>query len=578
MSGGLLQLVAYGAQDIYLTGSPQITFFKVVYRRHTNFAMESIEQTFNGAADWGKKVTCTISRNGDLIYRMYFVVTIPKVSVQSGTAFRWLDWLGHILVSSVEVEIGGQRIDKHYGDWLHIWNELTQTAGHLTGYANMVGQTPALTNVGLIPPELPDYNTAAAWVFKPIGTDQKAFSFSNPDASGFSNAEAVFKPTTLYIPLQFWFNRNAGLALPLIALQYHEVKINLEIAPLSSTYWAADIIPNGGTKAGEAKKYEIVTNLSAVVPDRLQYASLFVDYIYLDTDERRRFAQVSHEYLIEQLQFTGEESVNSQNNKIKLNFNHPTKELVWVVQRDDFFDDSLPGGKQQFNYSDEVDTTAIAPLANLFPIADDNLLLEGPNGENLISRNLWNSPYSNAGPGAYSDPDALRAVLAWSSDADNFWRPANWTSNALPAGYNWDVVKSGGVPGVASGGANRAWIPSSFDAGENPVQFARLQLNGHERMDQRDGRYFNLVQPYQHHENVPSMGINVYSFALKPEEHQPTGTCNMSRIDNATLVLQLTAATVKGSSGSRNARVRVYAVNYNVLRIMSGMGGLAYSN
>ena len=165
-----MQLVAYGAQDIYLTGNPQITFWKVVYRRHTNFAMESIEQTFNGTADFGKRVTCTISRNGDLIHRVYLQVTLPAVScVSSSTSsacFRWVNYVGHTLINNVEVEIGGQRIDKHYGDWLNIWNELTQEPGHQVGYDNMVGNTIALTGTGL------------------------------------NGTEA----TTLYVPLQFWFN------------------------------------------------------------------------------------------------------------------------------------------------------------------------------------------------------------------------------------------------------------------------------------------------------------------------------------------------------------------------------------
>ena len=379
MGGGLMQLVAYGAQDIYLTGNPQITFFKVVYRRHTNFSMEAIEQTFNGAADFGKRVTCTVSRNGDLMHKVYLQVTVPALS--SGT---YVKDLGQALIKFAEVEIGGQRIDKHYGDWMHIWNELSQETGKKAGYNDMIGA-----------------------------------------ALGANSAE-----TDLYIPLEFWFCRNPGLALPLIALQYHEVKINIEFRALSELTTTAAL------------------SLSA--------ASLYVDYIYLDTDERRRFAQVSHEYLIEQVQFTGDESVSSVSNKIKLNFNHPCKELVWVVQRD-------ADGVEKFDYTDA--------------------------------------------------------------------------------------------------------------SGLNPVLIAKLQLNGHDRFSERMGRYFNLVQPYQHHTNVPKTGINVYSFGLKPEEHQPSGTCNMSRIDNATLQLTLTSETV-----ATDAKVRVYATNYNVLRIMSGMGGLAYSN
>jgi hypothetical protein len=257
---------------------------------------------------------------------------------------------------------------------------------------------------------------------------------------------------------------------------------------------------------------------TAVVPGSLGTTSLFVDYIYLDTDERRRFAQVSHEYLIEQLQFTGDESTSSVSNKIKLNFNHPVKELVWVVQPDahvDLSSTAVYGGRQWFNYSDDFDPT-------------------------------YEHSSTNA---AFNDSSA---PLVGTGD-----------------------LNAGAMPGVAAGGAVNVFVPVSFENGTNPVALAKLQLNGHDRFSERDGRYFNLVQPYQHHENVPKAGINVYSFGLKPEEHQPSGTCNMSRIDNATLHLTLTSQAV---TGNRSCKVRVYAVNYNVLRIMSGMGGLAYSN
>jgi hypothetical protein len=513
MSGGLMQLVAYGAQDIYLTGNAQITFFKVVYRRHTNFSMESIEQTFNGQADFGKKVTATISRNGDLIHRVYLQVTLPEVQTGTGTAFRWLNWLGHVLVKNVEVEIGGQRIDKHYGDWMHIWNELTQTPGHQAGYANMVGNVPRLTQ--------PATGTAVP-----------------------ATGAGIVPSTTLYVPLQFWFCRNPGLALPLIALQYHEVKINLEFRELLDCCWKRGAPTVGGLTA----------------------ASLWVDYIYLDTDERRRFAQVSHEYLIEQLQFTGDESVSTTSNKIKLNFNHPVKELVWVVQPDSNVDrvaTTAVGGPQWFNYTDRVDETyfsgtpqdplgggmgGAASLVGNFPfslplVGDDSSIVGGPSG---LSGDI---NIANAGDGVTGTP------------SDITWNPDTLTFTSVNNGT------------VGWGAALRY-----FDKGQNPVSKAKLQLNGHDRFAERDGRYFNLVQPFQHHENVPATGINVYSFALKPEEHQPSGTCNFSRIDNATLHLTLTAYSVKSSAGTRSCKVRIYAVNYNVLRIMSGMGGLAYSN
>ena len=382
MGGGLMQLVAYGAQDIYLTGNPQITFFKVVYRRHTNFSMEAIEQTFNGSADFGKKVSVTVSRNGDLITKCYLNADLPVLADGA-----YIAEVGHYLMKSCEVEIGGQRIDKHYGAWLAIWSSLSCPAGKEAEYQSKMVEG---------------------------------------GATGLAARSCI-------VPLQFWFCRHTGLALPLIALQYHEVKFAIEFESV------ANLCISGGSPAGS-----------------MTSASMYVDYIYLDTEERRRFAQISHEYLIEQLQFTGDESVSGASSRVKLNFNHPVKELVWVCQS-----------------------------------------------------------------------SAL--------DASNF---------------------------------------SDAAAGVNPCESAKLQLNGHDRFSQRDGSYFNVVQPYQHHSNIPSTGINCYSFALKPEEQQPSGSANMSRIDNATLQLNCSAAFI----ALANPVVKVFASNYNVLRIMSGMGGLAYSN
>ena len=514
MGGGLMQLVAYGAQDIYLTGNPQITFWKVMYRRHTNFSMESIEQTFNGAADWGRKVTCTISRNGDLISRVYLQVTLPSVTCAPAQRFRWLNWVGHVMIKMVEVEIGGQRIDRHYGDWLHIWNELTQTAGHAAGYASMVGNVPRLVQ--------PINGTAT------VGATGVSEDFAFGDADRTATMPAV----TLYIPLEFWFCRNPGLALPLIALQYHEVKINIEFRDAASCTWSSGNV--------------VVPSLSA--------ASLYVDYVYLDTDERRRFAQVSHEYLIEQLQFTGDESVSSTANKIKLNFNHPVKELVWVVQPDAHVSkDSTQnvGGLQWFNYTDALDLTPLSGTPG------------SPLGDGLTGSDNGGVATTATVTANFGGVSGLNQTVQQGFSTTN---PANYNAS------NFNLAQAlNTYGGVADNGA-------VLDRGDNPVASCKLQLNGHDRFSERDGRYFNLVQPYQHHSNCPATGINVYSFGLKPEEHQPSGTCNMSRIDNATLQLTLTQRSVRQNSSSRSCSVRVYATNYNVLRIMSGMGGLAYSN
>ena len=383
MGGGLMQLVAYGAQDVYLTGDPQITYFKVVYRRHTNFSMECIQQTFNGTPGFNKKVSTTISRNGDLIGAMH--IAMPDAAMVGGTGGAAAPTkIFSDYVDEVTVEIGGQQIDKHYGKWLDIWYDLS-------------------TNLKNKPK---DTLFTSPW----YGT--------NTDPTGSGSTSAVTSVGGFgysYIPLQFWFNRNAGLALPLIALQYHEVKLTIKFATTEPT----------GSKRDLTK------------------AQLWVDYFYLDTEERKRFAQMSHEYLIDQLQFTGAESLSQGGDKYRLNFNHPVKELVWET---------------------------------------------------------------------------------------------------VPAGSSLNST-------------------------------VKLQLNGHDRFAERNFKYFSLLQKYYHHTNVPAGGSNnvgVYSFALRPEEHQPSGTCNFSRIDNATLV--------SGGANNGTGAIDIYAVNYNVLRVVSGMGGLAYSN
>ena len=354
--------------------------------------------------------------------------------------------------------------------------------------------------------------------------------------------------TTLYVPLQFWYCRNPGLALPLIALQYHEVKINLDIRPIDECLWA---VGDMNCASGKSARVTGAYNQSLVA------ASLYVDYVFLDTDERRRMAQNPHEYLIEQLQFTGDESVGSSSNKIKLNFNHPCKELIFVVQPDANVDycSSLTCqttlynalGAQPFNYTDGVD-------------ALPNSIMAFGGRENVVGDFVNSS-------GLFHDGGAVDV----STDAgNNQWGGADAYSAFKSSGTS-------GLSGVSDAGTF-VMAESSLDMhcwGQNPVVTAKLQLNGQDRFSEREGTYFDLVQPYQHHTRNPDTGINVYSFALRPEEHQPSGSCNFSRIDNATLQLVLSNATVAGTS---TAKVRVYATNYNVLRVMSGMGGLAYSN
>jgi hypothetical protein len=428
MGGGLMQLVAYGAQDIYLTGNPQITFFKVVYRRHTNFSMEAIEQTFNGSVNFGNRVSATISRNGDLVSRMYVQFDPSVVFNGDAGSGALVPYAGNALIKEVELEIGGQRIDKHYGHWLSTWSDLTEKND-----GKAVGGV--LNNLWAVD------NTGGSGLNLPPPTMYQKMSFN-----GKTGAADFNQVNYASVPLQFWFCRNPGLALPLIALQYHEVKVIIE--------------------------FETSARLTARATPVGTGMKLWADYIYLDTDERRRFAQVSHEYLIEQLQY---QSFGANTSTAELNFNHPVKELIWTGA-------------------------------------------------------------GNASPGVHGGP-ALNGHIHLNGSSTRLARSTEATGGTIT-----------------------------------------LKLNGHERFAPRHHNYFATTQVWQHHTGhggvVNDLSLCVYSFALKPEEHQPSGTCNFSRIDNAQLVFS--NAVAGADSGTQG--IRVYAINYNVLRIMSGMGGLAYSN
>ena len=564
MGGGLMQLVAYGAQDVYLSGNPQITFFKVVYRRHTNFAVEPIPQTWNGSADFGRTVTCNINRNGDLITNMYLCVELAATS-ENSVAWGYVNKLGHALVQDVKIEIGGSKIDEHYADWLNIWYELTHETSQERGYSKMIGDDPALTT---------------------ISTEPKL-------------------AYTMYIPLIFWFNRNNGLALPLIALQYHDVRITL-------------IYNSFGNCVNYRGKFAPTVNTP------MTDSFLVIDYVYLDSEERKRFAQASHEYLIEQLQFTGSESLTSVTNKYRLNFNHPCKYLVWAPHFDLF---QKPQQWLSYavdgNWSNALDNFAkvlsVVTAAGLNidgnVVTAEHSITSGPDNGSLtpltpvsdlsaMIKNLLSKCDVQWSVDRQSEPQGTNVLgsIATAADihalfgncivtrnnltisditilASTILTATNISAAQLPAAQQF-------IEAVGYTIINHFNYGNNLDGSDNPVYDAKLQLNGHDRFQDRDGYYFNYVQPYQHFTHTPADGINVYSFALKAEDHQPTGSCNFSRIDNATLNVSVgynntnvnssmyTANYLQGSSSVMN----IYTVNYNVLRVMSGMAGTAYSN
>jgi hypothetical protein len=426
MPGGFMQISIFGSQDIYLTGNPQITFFKFIFKRHTHFSFQTINIPINDAK-FGDKYSIILPRNGDLISKCFIKIDTPEIT---GTNINYYEETAHNMIKSVELQIGEIIIDKHYDIWFSIWNALTLPKSKELSYYKLIG------NINYIPS---------------LSADNK-FILTQPTNT--------LNDYTFYIPLQFWFCRHINLALPYCALQYNDIKLIIEFNTTN----------------------KIITDSKNLF---MKSASIDIDYIYLDNEERDKFINTSHEYLIEQLQYNGNESLNKQKNIINMDFKNPIKELIWT-------------------------TTNNSSITNLD-------------------------------------------------------------------------------------------FRESLSSNKNPTESAKILLNGVELFNEKNGRYFSEVQPYQHHSNIPhntlinkthyyhgaeyttytninstnftKRGINVYSFALKPEEIQPTGFCNFSKLDDASLVLNLTD-TAYSQGGNK---LHLFATSYNVLRISNDVCELLYN-
>ena len=474
--GALMQLVAYGASDVYLTGDPKVTFFQTAYKRHTNFAMETVQQTVSGNGGPGGLVSVTLARSGDLVGDM-FVVLQPNCSsygqLTSNNSVSDMCWVAERAFSTVELFIGGQSIDKHYQLWFRLYSEVFLDESKKMNYGKLA-------------------------------------SIATPNNSGTSIAY-------VYLPLIFFFNRNPGLYLPLIALQYHEVRIDFTLSSQYNNYFG--------------------TNPFAV----------WANYMYLDTIERDKFAKTPHEYLIEQVQHINPDPVGYANENtpsvIRMQYNHPVKELIWCYQNNSI--GTNPNAL--WNLSSSV--------ANVNVTVDLNKMAQGCT---YLPANWTGAPVLYTPPLLSSNLYVVRAsdVVAGANIAVQ--------SNVLSGNVFWT---EGGVPqyGVTAN--------NIYGQEVGPLHQAKIMLNGTDRFVPQFGKYFNQYQPYQYHSGSPYPGIYVYSFALKPEDLQPSGTCNFSRIDMAQISVNL-----KTGVPYTTLQQQMFAVNYNILRIQSGLGGVAFAN
>lgn len=417
-SSTLLQLVARGRQDVYLTGSPQFTFFKHVYRRYTPFAIESIPIDLDGTPDFGRRISAVIPRRADLLSSLFLEVDLPVIpantAVDPPITYHWVNDIGHALIENISIEIGDKEIDKQTGEWLQIWSLLSTPAEKRVGLDEMIGH----------------------WNVYPPAGDPTALRLS--------------------IPLRFWFCNSIGSALPLIALQAHPVRIVIHLRRFQELWWSTEVPAPPGFPCPA---------ITPVSPTRIQ---LFGDYIFLDKEERQRFAATEHEYLITQVQYTPPQSIplNVSTATISMTFNHCCKEFIWVLQQD-----RMRAAREWFNYS--------------------------------------NALRANGGEGSVVPADLMESAL--------------------------------------------------------------LRLDGYERFQRRFAQYFRMTQPYQYHTNIPNEYIYLYSFSFRPEEEQPAGSINCSKFDDIQLNLTLNPAEL-----TEDRTAVVYTMNYNILRIIGGLGGLAF--
>ncbi len=537
MGGGLMQLVATGPEDVYLTNNPQITFFKVMYRRYTNFSSEVIEQTFNSTGDFGQTASCIISKNGDLITKLFVKIILEKTN--PGEKYGFVKKLGHVILENIKLDIGGTVIDEHYSDWFNIWNELTLNKSMEENYNILIGNT-----------------------------------------EDFIKIEESKEEMVLYIPLLFWFCRNNGLALPLIALQYHDVKLQIKFSNLENC---------------------VIFFKNKIRKDiKFKGSSLMINYIYLDGEERKRFAVSTHEYLIEQLQYMGNEIITSQEETFKLNFMHPCKTLFWVIKMGYNL-----GGNYTISINDngEIDNDYFAKILWMITRDAEYYINDSEYFLNLNTNIIDSEMFLNVSTDN-NISNQLKIILNKIeaefifSNIDNTIKLRNLDNiflnkneiNSFDISITYEDIKQGLNGNIQRDllekYTKKLYIPSNYSLyindEENPIGHAELLLNGHSRFQKREGNYFNYVQPYQHFTKTPSDGINVYSFALNPEEHQPSGCCNMSRIDNSSLKIELSNSLdnieLFINKWLRKSLINIYVINYNVLRIMGGMAGLAYLN
>jgi hypothetical protein len=529
-SGGLMQLVSYGSEDLYLTGNPQVTFFKVVYQRHTNFAYEWIPQYFDPQNSFSTisavQMDVRIKRDGDLIRDVALVIDLPAIYSTAEENFKWVENLGQVFVHHADFIIGAQRISRQYGQWLNIWSELIVDDALRPGYNELIGNVPAV--------------------------------FDPPIYYGDINSTSVptIQKRRLRVPIHFWFTEHPGLAVPLIAVQYVEVRVEFEFRQLNDLFTIAnppispdqlfnDPLTSPGNQVALRNQllqggwnqqtvfWKFVNGLNVPTGQWNQNTFLDVKYAFLDNPERRIFAAAVSEYLItqpERLVFTG---LSGGNNREQIDFFHPVKEMIWVFQRDDVF-----VRNQWSNYT---------TLPNSEDFARWLELLKGSE----LATTLGLNPTPIGGIQLPSGLTVDQFVDFFNcTDIDKLWKT--------------DII--------------------AFDQYVNIFYYGKFIFNQHDRQEQKPYFYYAYQEPYNAHTSTPDASKQIYnmSFADKPEMVQPSGTANFARFQKAEFQFQLKDRTPKPASGCVATPelydLYFYVRQINVLRFMNGLAGLVFAN
>ena len=566
MAGGILQLVEYGAQNVYLTDKPKITFFKIVYKRYTNFSIEPLEYTIQDSPNFGKKSNIVILRNGDLITEMYLKIKISKVILPENGKFAWIKRLGHAIIKNISISIGGIIIDKHIGTWLDIWYELARNGEHEKGYKKLIGETN----------ELIKYNNK-----------------NKPEYE-------------LFIPLKFWFNKNIGLALPIINIQYHKIELKIEFEKINKL-----IITNDYIKEVDIKQIFI------------ENVRLIINFVYLEDDERKKFLSNGQEYLIEILQYR-EDNITKIMNNIRLNFNYPTKELFWCLKNGNFNSNKKFLCYTTDNWDKKINDFSKDLIKNSILLLDDADDINNYdynqevniNGEILIINNIDGNWVK------FSDPSSFYVynnnIYIFNDSDKTLWFnetplilnninlldkinafiiiDENYNINFENLAFSTDInISDLSIPLINNefqdSRLRRDYVYINMfsnyglylDESLNPFDYAMIKYNDQYRVTKKTANFFNYLQPEYHHNNIPKDGINIYSFSIKPELHQPSGTSNLSLIDKVYLEFKLKEKYNDKNLLSdlkylnENTEFFIFAYSYNILRISNGLAGLVYN-